>query len=410
MSEKHIALTTISPVQIGVGLKLGINNASAKYQAFIDAVCELEGCINASSLKSQNQQYSTLNDDVKNLRLFVWEDAESAVKLHVFPNNIAIAEVALEYSEVLTSEQLEALSQADTRKAIQKAWGGFVGFVNKVRKLNNSDILEYDVEQMAKPDVHWISRALLLNRSDLEKRNIQRLITEWLSNTRDPDDAEAIIAGRKAYSMTWLNYVVVEPAHWQENAAIDYRIDSMILSQYFYTAQENCNKQLLAAIEHAYVSKNLLQAESELSVSRVAARMHLINYHEHLKFLTRAKRKLVADILDCWEFDTLVQNSKRMVEVCSSRLEEADHKRRERSTVLTDLLLVTLSFFAVFELSLYLVEFSREMMSRPALDYNDESTSFFLSYIANIDTDYMFGFGILLTVILILVYRKIKTR
>lgn len=410
MSEPTIALTTISPVQIGVGLKLGVNNSSAKYQAFINAVCELEGCTNASILKSQNQQYSKLNDDVKNLRLFIWEDTENKVKLHVFPNNIAIAEVALQYSEVLTSEQLEALSQADTRKAIQLAWGGFIAFVNQVRQLKNSDILDYNIEQMAKPDVHWISRAILLRDQDLKKSNIQKLITEWLSNTRDPQDAEKIIAGESQYSMTWLNYVVVNPAHWQEGTSLDYRIDSMILSQYFYTAQENCNKQLMEAIELAYVSKNLLQAESELSISRVAARMHLINYHEHLKYLTRAKRKLVANILECWEFDTLVQNSKRMVEVCSSRLEEADHKRRERSTVLTDLLLVTLSFFAVFELSLYLVEFSREMMSRPALDYNDESTSFFLSFIANIDTDYMFGFGILLTVILILIYRKIKTR
>ncbi|MCW8857919.1 MAG: hypothetical protein OQJ95_11185 [Kangiella sp.] len=410
MSEPTIALTTISPVQIGVGLKLGVNTASAKYESFIDAVCELEGCTNASSLKSQDQQYSKLNDDVKNLRLFIWEDAENNVKLHVFPNNIAIAEVTLEYSEVLTSEQLEALSQADTRKAIQTVWGGFVSFVNKVRNINNNDILDYDIEQMAKPDVHWISRAILLNQQSLQKNNIQKLIKEWLSNTRDPDDAEKIIAGEKKYSMTWLNYVVVEPSHWQESAALDYRVDSMILSQYFYTAQENCNKQLIDAIEHAYVSKKLLQAENELSTSRVAARMHLISYHEHLKYLTRAKRKLVADILECWEFDTLVQNSKRMVEVCSSRLEEADHKRRERSTVLTDLLLVTLSFFAVFELSLYLVEFSREMMSRPALDYNDESTSFFLSFIANIDTDYMFGFGVGLTVILIVLYRKIKAR
>ena len=146
-----------------------------------------------------------------------------------------------------------------------------------------------------------------------------------------------------------------------------------------------------------------------LAESRVATRLHLIDYNEQLKKLTRSKRRLLAEILESWDFDSLVENSQRMIDVCSSRLEEADHRRRERSTVMTDLLLVTLSFFAVFELSLYLVEFSREMMSRPALDYNDDNTSWFLSFIAEIDTDIMFGFGFLLTLALVLVYKKIKS-
>ena len=75
---------------------------------------------------------------------------------------------------------------------------------------------------------------------------------------------------------------------------------------------------------------------------------------------------------------------------------------------MTDFLLVALSFFAVFELSLYLTEFSREMMSRPALDYNDSKSSFFLSVIAEIDADIMFSFGFGLTLLLIIVYRYIK--
>lgn len=78
--------------------------------------------------------------------------------------------------------------------------------------------------------------------------------------------------------------------------------------------------------------------------------------------------------------------------------------------MLTDLLLVTLSFFAVFELSLYLTEFSREMMSRPALDYNDENTSIFLRFIAEIDADVMFSLGFGLTLVLVLLYRHAKRR
>ena len=109
-----------------------------------------------------------------------------------------------------------------------------------------------------------------------------------------------------------------------------------------------------------------------------------------------------------WEYEQLVVNSERMIEVCNTQIQEEDNKKRERSTVMTDFLLVALSFFAVFELSLYLTEFSREMMSRPALDYNDNKSSFFLSVIAEIDADIMFSFGFGLTLVLILIYRYIK--
>jgi hypothetical protein len=99
-----------------------------------------------------------------------------------------------------------------------------------------------------------------------------------------------------------------------------------------------------------------------------------------------------------------------MIEICTSKIDETENKKRERSSLLTDLLLVALSFFTVFELSLYLTELSREMMSRPTLDYNDDSRSFMLQFIAEIDTDVMFGSGFFLTLLLVFVYKIIKSR
>ena len=145
-----------------------------------------------------------------------------------------------------------------------------------------------------------------------------------------------------------------------------------------------------------------------LSNTRAACRLNRIAYFEYIKFLNKPNRALLEDILSGWKFDQLVENSERMIEVCNGRLQEEDNKKRERSTVMTDFILVALSFFAVFELSLYLTEFSREMMSRPALDYNDNKSSFFLGLIAEVDADIMFSFGFGLTLLLILIYRYIK--
>jgi hypothetical protein len=255
----------------------------------------------------------------------------------------------------------------------------------------------------SKAIVYWISRALLLKKTELASN--QSLITNWLCETKHPQHAAQIIASEIDYSMTWLNYVLVNE---EQHTGNDYRVEGMILAQYYYCAQDNCNNNLKQAIDNAYLDPKLQKAEKQLSASRVETRLHYIAYNEQLKYLTRNKRALLITILDDWGFEALVENGQRMVDVCSSKLQSVDIQRRERSTMMTDLLLVALSFFTVFELSLSLTEFSREVMSRPALDYNDETRSAILGAIANIDVDTMFSLGFGLTLVLIIIYRVMK--
>ena len=399
---------TISPVQIPFRLKTGVHTESTRYRQLLSEIGQLDSAIEIGN-NTQTQQYQDLSKDDVEACLFRWQlqRDEATLNLHVFPNRIAIAEIILPARELTTPAELEDWAQDQSRDLLQQAWPEFLNLLNQIyRNISNPLLLpESSTDQHSnEPEIHWISRTLLIESQQLAQPSIQALITDWLAETQHPQHAQELFSGQRTYSMTWLNYVVVDAA--QET---DYRLQTMILAQYYYTAQENCLRQLKQAISSAYIEGQLKAAETQLSQSRVATRLHLIDYHEQLKTLTRPKRRLLSEILDSWEFSNLVDNSQRMIDVCSSRLEEVDHQRRERSTVMTDLLLVTLSFFAVFELSLYLVEFSREMMSRPALDYNDDNTSFFLGMIAEIDTDIMFGFGFLLTLALVLVYKRIKS-
>ena len=232
----------------------------------------------------------------------------------------------------------------------------------------------------------------------------QNLITHWLSATSRPEDAQDIIHGRIDYSMTWLNYVVID------KLLNDKHLESMVLAQYFYTAQDNCNQQLKHSISQACVQKGLSKVQSTLKESRLQARLLDIDYNEHCKYLTRVKRKLLQETLAAWDFNNLLVNSNKMIEVCSERINEAQARRRDRSSVMTDLLLVGLSFFAIFELSLSLTELSREMVSRPALYYKDEHNSYLLEVIANIETDVMIGSGFGLTIIFVVLYKFLKFR
>jgi len=89
---------------------------------------------------------------------------------------------------------------------------------------------------------------------------------------------------------------------------------------------------------------------------------------------------------------------------------EITNKRSERSSFFTDLILVGLALVTVIEVSMYLTEYSREVMSRPTLAYQDDETSWILTAIAAIDTDQMLigGAFVILILVCFYVYWKIR--
>lgn len=405
-------------------LAIGVDQSSPKYLKLVGSFSQPDGsfyqpdgnfqCIHDIEPEPEpGKDYSAIDRDARDNRVLLWcRPEDPGLKIHLFANSVAVLDITLPVDEGLTAEQLAKKCQQQTRQRCAEVYAEFYDDLKRLVGLLDSRELcfepqqEEKPEQEKKPELYWISRTLLIDKDkDSFSPEHEALLKDWLKDTQRPEDADDIIKGRIDYSLTWLNYAVVDQLGEE-----DYRLSTMILAQYFYAAQAECNKQLRQAIDSAYHDEKLSVSERKLSHSRVATRLHQVDYREHQKFLNRQKRQLLDEIMTDWDFQQLTSNSQLMIEICSSRLEEADNKKRERSTVMTDLLLVTLSFFAVFELSLYLTQFSREMMSRPALDYNDDRRSFFLEFIAGVDADFMFALGFGLTVALVLAYRKIKVR
>lgn len=421
MSNTKITFRGIAPIHSPLSLQLGIDQFS---KAFITAIKAVE-LTHVSKLRWQGRlqylggqqkeqrQYQSTKNNSKDVRLMCWSPLDNPnVMFHVFANNIAIAEIELtvdtaEFSEITDSidtqvELIEERVQILAKEQIDSYVDAFIQDLKQLKSYLSSDFTfsETSVEESG----DWVARTMLLTDEQLTQKNIPPLLTSWLKKTSRPQDAADMITGIKDYSMTWLNYAIKKAKAVGE----DPHIQMMILAQYYYVSQENCNSALRGAIEAAYARVKKTKSNAVLANTRTACRLNQIAFFENIKFLNKPNRALLEDILNGWKFTQLVENSERMIEICNVRLQEEDNKKRERSTVMTDLLLVTLSFFTVFELSLYLTELSREMMSRPALDYNDSNSSFFLGFIAEIDADIMFSFGFGLTLLLIVVYRYIK--
>lgn len=425
MPNSQITFRGIYPIHSPLNLQLGVDQFS---KPFISALKSIESTYVVGSNDAKNpltwrgqltdlggekkeqRQYSSAEDNSKDIRLLCWSPLDNPnVMFHVFSNNIAIAEIelTLDTTDIVGSadNQVKIIEKRVQTSAHEKITSYYADFIQDLKQLNlylSSDFTFTEENSEERGD--WVSRTMLLTDEFLAQENTPQLLKAWLKNTIEPLDADNIISGDQKYSMTWLNYAIKDA----EAVGQDPLMKMMILAQYYYVAQENNNSDLRGAIESAYTREKTQKSNAALAHTRTACRLNQIAFYENIKFLSIPNRELLVGILKGWSFNELVENSERMIEICNVRLQEEDNKKRERSTVMTDFLLVALSFFTVFELSLYLTEFSREMMSRPALDYNDNKSSFFLSFIAEIDSDIMFSFGFGLTLLLIVVYRYIK--
>ncbi len=406
MEPIPLSIRTIAPIYIPIELKTGVDRSSEDFSVFTKRIHKhfQNDLLPIASIK--RTEYESIDRDSWDNRLFTWSNNQlnPSLQIHVFPNNIGIAvfDISVDYSDDV--KVLEKATQNATIKAINAIYSDFIKTITQISSEQFGDFLRMDNRGNQEAQILWVSRAILLNTQAIKNQRIKTLITQWLKHTHRSEDAADIIAGNKSFSLTWLNYVIVD------TELNDERIDAMILAQYYYAAQENCNKQLKQAIDSAYNGNKKNDAQIILSRSRVTSRLHQVAFHDHLNYLTQSKRLILDNILKCWNYEALTANGQRMIEICTSKIDETESKKRERSSLLTDLLLVALSFFTVFELSLYLTELSREMMSRPTLDYNDDSRSFMLQFIAEIDTDVMFGSGFFLTLLLVFVYKIIKSR
>ncbi|MCV6621307.1 MAG: hypothetical protein OIF51_06090 [Cellvibrionaceae bacterium] len=433
MSNSTIAIRTLLPIHVPLSVNPGINRRASEFDESLRSQLAKHPDLSLPKPK-QAQEYESANVDSWESRLCIWQrpDLSPDLKVHVFANSIAVAELKLNVPYNNDHEALEKDCQRLSKELMDELYPELVLAIERFVAQDDEDLFTLLPDWQQDLKVFWISRTIMLEQEQLQEQSIKDLLNNWLSHTHRPQDAADIIANKKDHSLTWLNYVLVDyrdpsaietedksedggengidnpsPAARQKE---DPRLDAMILAQYYYTAQEYCNQRLSASIDSAYNHDSIEDVQEQLSDSRLISRLHQVDYYEHLKFLTRPKRLLLEGILDCWDYSALQDNSQRMIDICSSRIEEVESRKRERASRLTDFLLVALSFFAVFELSLYLMELSREMMSRPALSYTDENSSLFLEVIANVDTDVMFGTGFALTLLLVLVYQFIKSR
>lgn len=419
------AVTTISPIDIAFSLPLGYAKDSEQTQAIITEIVEMVPSIDAILPKHAKQQgsfvdaeYLSLEQDVSSLALFTWaHDVKGhKVKFHVFPNSIAIAEVTLTQVYADDAQVLDDIVLEQTKTILDEAYTAFGSILTELEKTMSTSEATF-VKGDTKAKVYWPSRTLILEEAQVKDPNRAPIIKDWLAETLRKSDAQRIIQGDIQHSMTWLKYIVVGSSPQSGKGLSEYQqlcLDTMILAQYCYTAQEKCNRQLRQAIEWAFrgekkkLESQLQRAKRSLEKGRVVSKLHSVEVNECLRHLNRKKRELIEDIFKCWEYERLVDNGNVMLDLCKDKINEANSRQAKISAYKTEYILIGISLFTVLDFFFFVTQFSREAMANPTLDHNDGGPSSFLTIIAEIPADLMFFIGIVAAGLIFITYKKVK--
>lgn len=380
-------IITYAPLKTDLRLAPGLTPSIARFAAIaatLHAHLPADRFTVPNLANGARKAYAVLSEDVWDLRLFVWHPSE-ALRIHVYPGALAIAELTLD--ELPAGEDLEAWAQEQTDIRLRAVFDEFRAALELARKALPAGALDGGSgaapEREVSFDITRISRTLILSPEERADPQAARLLTDWLSGTIRPQDAGEIASGALDESLSWVNYVIVDtsPARTRELTG------TMRIAQYFWSAQEWLNQETQDVLAEALTGARIRKAEARLVASR--ARMHMlqIEYNALRAVLSRSKEARLRDILAGWSFETLQANGELLIEASSNRIGEITARRSERSGFFTDMILVSIGLFAIIEVLISLLAFSREINARPALQYTDSGVSRVLTVFADLNTD-----------------------
>lgn len=267
----------------------------------------------------------------------------------------------------------------------------------------------------------WVTRSLLVAG---KTRETDAAVCYWVKDvvagstdvdgeTRHPGDD--LVEGKAKHLVKWLNYVFITGADdsdfedefkdvWQ----------ALRLAQYFYAALETIDFRLgsiLAASLDAGSGRDARSLKGDLEQTSLRARIVQMELDELNKYLTRPVRTEMQQIFEYWGVEeVLIAPIDGKVESCRSRLEDLEKRRRSRSELFTDLILLPITIASIVTTALALTEFGRLMTTDPELAGVDAGRSDVIAWIASQPADVTLVSSAVLSIAVIVLYAYFRRR
>ncbi|NIR50952.1 hypothetical protein GWO43_20235 [candidate division KSB1 bacterium] len=268
--------------------------------------------------------------------------------------------------------------------------------------------------------VLWVTRMLILD--DAQQDFVNDLVDHWLKDIGDQKEIDKVKADPNAYSLAWLHYLVRENVNAPNEA--DMKLDrtdsefddawnSMIMSQYYYSALECLNNNLQHVIGLSYsprADQELRELNRHLKSTMASTNLLIINYNEMQKYLKRSKLQAMKQIMKKWDFDNLTEHAKNKMALCKERIDNLHKVSTERSTLYTDIILLGIGAISIISLLVGLSQYGRTLSADATLGFRDESPLDIFGLISRIPTDLILVLSFAVIVVISVFYYVLRRK
>lgn len=275
--------------------------------------------------------------------------------------------------------------------------------------------------------VLWITRSLIFDKGDQEEL-VNNFAEYWLKDIGNKEkrveEINAVKSDPKKFSLSWLNYVFGKEAfalNDKQNEDQEKEIvpefndawESMLMSQYFYSALECLNNNLQRVIGRSYspdAYKELRKLNRQLKRTTATTNLLIINYHDIQKYLKRDKKEIMSQIMETWDFESLIENAQKRIDLCGERINSLHKVSTERSSLTTDLILIGIGTVSFISLIITLSQYGRLLNTDATLGFRNDGPFNIFGFISGWPMDYVLFGGILIILVLTYFYYRYRQK
>jgi hypothetical protein len=363
------------------------------------------------------------------------------ITCRVYDNNIALMEIDIDLGDWISRmkvgevpEQLDNLQDAGVKIAAELArrfgeellfpltrWLDDIGRDRK--SVPDTRLSNRTLSTNRFGELLWTTRTLIFQRGD--GKNRAAAIRHWLKDSGVTKEGELTPLHDSGAHMTrWLNYLYRENAYPEEGL---FRTDtdgrrlpfcdtweSMLIAQYYYSALDVLDQHLTFILAKALDSDakiRMVDLQSILERTIQKANLLMLRIHDDGKYLKRTVKDELDEILDFWNFETVVVDPVReKTQLCQERLTLLHEQSASKSALYTDLILLGIGIFAIFEFFLNIVVYGRSMVTDVDLATYDVNSVNVVHWLSEQPTDVTLVLSAGLSVLVLAFYFYFRRR
>lgn len=297
--------------------------------------------------------------------------------------------------------------------ATEVAAGHLIPVLDVARRRDpRSNFVDWAHDEWAPVSTRWVSRSLVL---DLEEPRTDVIARHWLADNGHTAAIEALLRGETTHVQRWLNYVHAgtrPDAVTQPHPQADEAWRAMRYAQFFYAALDLVDDRLtevLAQTQQGRRAWELVELTDRLRSLSHRAELVMLDLQDLRKYVTRAARAELDEVLETWSYADLVEDPVRFkISICDRRLEELAAGRQARAGTVTDVILLGIGVTSVLATAMAVTDFGRTVATDPDQAGFGSTSSGLTEWFASQPADAILIGSVVLSALLVVIFLVVR--